>query len=119
MMYIVNELFIANNDIVELDRIENEYCLTNRSKWDGVMLKVKDKSVSVALVEFSGGCQFNATVRKEASDINKLYPSLKVMIDKTPESIPSKAYCTRYHSNYDILDLLNSNELLTHVCFRQ
>jgi hypothetical protein len=118
-MYIVNELFIANNDIVELDRIENEYCLTNRSKWDGVMLKVKDKSVSVALVEFSGGCQFNATVRKEASDINKLYPSLKVMIDKTPESIPSKAYCTRYHSNYDILDLLNSNELLTHVCFRQ
>lgn len=85
MIYIVNELFIANNDIIELEWIENKHCLTNRSKWDGVLIKVENKSVSVALVEFSGGCQFNVTARKEASDINKLYQGVKVMIDKIPE----------------------------------
>ncbi|KAI9260990.1 hypothetical protein EDC94DRAFT_520150, partial [Helicostylum pulchrum] len=55
--------------------------------------------VSVALVEFSGGSQFNATSKKEASDINKLYENLKVMIENIPESIPSKVYCVRYYDN--------------------
>jgi hypothetical protein len=103
IIFIVNELFIANNDVVELDWIENEYCMTSRSKWDGVLIKVDDKRVSVALAEFSGGCQFNATTSKEVSDINKLYQCLKLMIDKIPESIPPNVYCVRYYGNYTVV----------------
>lgn len=97
-IFIVNELFITNSDIMQLERLENDHCLTNRSKWDGMLFKADNKSVSLGLVAFSGGSpQFNATARKEASDVNKLYQSLKVVIDIPPESIPSEVYCIRYY----------------------
>lgn len=37
-IYVINQLFISNNDLVALDWIENEYCKTGRSKWDGIIL---------------------------------------------------------------------------------
>ncbi|KAG2234737.1 hypothetical protein INT48_000086 [Thamnidium elegans] len=38
-IYVINQLFISNNDFVNLDWIENEYGKISQSKWDGVILK--------------------------------------------------------------------------------
>ncbi|RCH81410.1 hypothetical protein CU097_003658 [Rhizopus azygosporus] len=55
IIFIVNQLFISNNDIIELDWLEREFFATDRAKWDGVLSKVENRSCSAGLIEFSGG----------------------------------------------------------------
>ncbi|OAD71242.1 hypothetical protein PHYBLDRAFT_170619 [Phycomyces blakesleeanus NRRL 1555(-)] len=63
---IINNLFFANNDIINLaciqkkkvillGRFEKEVWTAGNTKWDGVALAVKDKTVAPVLIEFSGG----------------------------------------------------------------
>jgi hypothetical protein len=40
MIYLVNQLFIANNDVIELGWLEREFYSIDRSKFDGVLFKV-------------------------------------------------------------------------------
>ncbi|KAI7906563.1 uncharacterized protein BX663DRAFT_496918 [Cokeromyces recurvatus] len=65
IIYIINQLFLADNDVVALDWIEKEYCQTGRCKWDGIIMKVNNKKISTVFVEFSGGIKVNATMKKE------------------------------------------------------
>ncbi|RCH80674.1 hypothetical protein CU098_005824 [Rhizopus stolonifer] len=92
IIYIMNQLFISNNDLVTLDWIENEYCKTGRSKWDGVILKVNDKKTSPALVEFSGGSKVNAIMNKEACDINKLSSNMVSIVADLPDNVYNAPY---------------------------
>lgn len=57
IIFIVNQLFISNNDIIELDWLEREFFATDRAKWDGVLIKVENRSCSAGLIEFSGEVQ--------------------------------------------------------------
>ncbi|KAL0075438.1 hypothetical protein J3Q64DRAFT_1646138 [Phycomyces blakesleeanus] len=52
---IINNLFFANNDIINLAWFEKEVWTAGNTKWDGVALAVKDKTVAPVLIEFSGG----------------------------------------------------------------
>lgn len=45
IIYLVNQLFIANNDVIELGWLEREFYSTDRSKFDGVLFKVGKKSI--------------------------------------------------------------------------
>ncbi|CEG63945.1 hypothetical protein RMATCC62417_01008 [Rhizopus microsporus] len=63
IIYIMNQLFLANNDLIDLDWIENESCQTGRRKWDGVILRASDKKYC----EFSGGTKANTTMNKGTS----------------------------------------------------
>lgn len=82
IIYLVNQLFIANNDVIELGWLEREFYSTDRSKFDGVLFKVGDKSISPGLIEFSGGINDKTPSRKNSNDIEKLYSSMiKVMKD--------------------------------------
>lgn len=65
-IYIIEQLFLANNNVVVLDWIENEYCQTSRCKWDGIIMKVNSKKVSIAFIEFSGGIKVNATMKMKS-----------------------------------------------------
>lgn len=95
-IYIINQLFLSNNDIVELAWLERECAATEKSKWDGVLFKIREKDVSVALVEFSGGSNDKTSTIKESSDIEKLYTKmLKVINDTDP--IPKALYCVRFY----------------------
>lgn len=51
IIYVINELFISNNDLVALDWIEHEYCKTGRRKWDGVILKVNNHQFLLNFLE--------------------------------------------------------------------
>lgn len=97
IIYVINQLFISNNDLVALDWIENEYCKTGRSKWDGIILKVNDKKTSPVLVEFSGGSKVNATMNKEAYDISKLYSNMISIIADLPDNISKTMFCARFY----------------------
>lgn len=99
IIYIINQLFLASNDVVVLEWIENMYCQTNRCKWDGVLLKTNDKKVSTALVEFSGGTKINATISKETSDISKLYSKMMSIITNLPHNIPKRTFCARFYGD--------------------
>jgi hypothetical protein len=55
IIFIVNQLFISNNDVIELDWLEREFFATDRTKWDGVLIKADNRSCSAGLIEFSGG----------------------------------------------------------------
>ncbi|KAI7858664.1 hypothetical protein BDC45DRAFT_425541, partial [Circinella umbellata] len=51
---ILNNLFLSNNDIIDLGWFEREIQTTSTTKWDGVAFAVKDKRITPVLVEFSG-----------------------------------------------------------------
>lgn len=75
-------MFIASNDVIELGWLEREFYSTDRTKFDGILFKVGNKSISPALVEFSGGLNDKTFSRKSSKDIEKLYRSMiKVMND--------------------------------------
>ncbi|KAI8988746.1 hypothetical protein BDB01DRAFT_719354, partial [Pilobolus umbonatus] len=62
-------LFLSNNDIIELGWLEREFYLTDRTNFDGVLFKAGDKSVSPTLVEFAGGVNDNTSPPKYTKDI--------------------------------------------------
>jgi hypothetical protein len=112
----MNQLFLANNDVVGLDRIENEYCQTSRCKWGGVIMKINNKKVSTVLIEFSSGTTVNATINKETSDISKLYYNMMNIIADLPASIPKKTFCARFYGNQIVISITcQHNELIMFI----
>lgn len=96
IIYIINQLFLANNDIIELGWLEREFYSTDRAKFDGVLFKVGDKTISPALIEFSGGLNDKTSQRKNSNDIEKLYRNLiKVMNNNKPNHM----FCIRCFGN--------------------
>lgn len=71
-----NQLFLANNDIVELGWLEWEYYSTGKTKWDGVLFHTNDLTISPGFVEFSGGVKDNTALTKERRDVSKLYTKM-------------------------------------------
>ncbi|KAG1459276.1 hypothetical protein G6F56_006198 [Rhizopus delemar] len=97
IIYIINQLFLANNDIIELGWLEREFYSTDRAKFDGVLFKVGDKTVSPAFIEFSGGLNDKTSQRKNSNDIEKLYRNLiKVMNDNKTNHM----FCIRCFDHY-------------------
>lgn len=69
-----------------------------KRKWDSVLLLVKDKNVSLILIEFSGGVSSNNTSIKKQSDTSKLYNMMKVF-EYLPETIKKQVFAIRFFSN--------------------
>lgn len=38
IIYIINQLFMSDNDLVQLDWLEHEFFATDKTKWDGVLI---------------------------------------------------------------------------------
>lgn len=92
IIFIVNQLFISNNDVIKLGWLEREFFSTDRTKFDGIIFKVGDKSIAPGLVEFSGGINDKTSSQKNAKDIEKLYTNMvKVMEDIKTD----KMFCMR------------------------
>ncbi|KAG1292475.1 hypothetical protein G6F66_006938 [Rhizopus arrhizus] len=64
IIFIVNQLFISNNDVIELDWLEREFFATDRAKWDGVLIKADNRSCSAGLIEFSGDTMIKPQIQK-------------------------------------------------------
>lgn len=64
IIFIVNQLFISNNDVIELGWLEREFFSTDRTKFDGIIFKFGDKSIAPGLVEFSGGINDKTSSQK-------------------------------------------------------
>jgi hypothetical protein len=75
IIYLVNQLLITNNDVIELGWLERELYSTDRSRFDGVFFNVGKKSISPGLIEFSGGINDKTSSRKNSKNIEKLYRS--------------------------------------------
>lgn len=107
IIYLVNQLFLPNNDIIELGWLERELYLTDRSKFDGILFKIRSKSVAPALIEFSGGINDRTSSRKNSNDIKKLYRNMtKIMKDTDTDQM----FCMRCYGNtmsYLILVILH------------
>ncbi|CAO3644771.1 unnamed protein product [Cunninghamella blakesleeana] len=97
--YILNQLFLSNNDIIQIGWIENEYCITGKRKWDGVAFLVSDKTISTLLIEFSGGINNNNMASKEKNDITKIYKNLLTMLKTIPNNVDQHVFCARYYDN--------------------
>ncbi|CEG83006.1 hypothetical protein RMATCC62417_16989 [Rhizopus microsporus] len=74
------QLFLPYNDIAEFDWMENEYCLTEKRKWHGVLFLVDDHLITTALVEFLGGLK-KVSRTEELSDIEKLYENMLKLLE--------------------------------------
>ncbi|KAI8880091.1 hypothetical protein K501DRAFT_255655 [Backusella circina FSU 941] len=98
IIFIVNQLFISNNDIIELDWLEREFFATDRTKWDGVLIKVENRSCSAGLIEFSGGCNDQTSSTKNQQDITKLYSKLMKVLDGQSSSAARQTFCMRYYN---------------------
>lgn len=84
------------NDIIELGWLEREFYLTDRTKFDGVLFKAGDKSVSSTLVEFAGSVNDNTSSLKNSNDIKKLYVNMiKIMKDTGAD----KMFCMRCYDH--------------------
>lgn len=92
IIYVVNQLFITSNDMIELGWLEREFCSTDRTKFDGIIFKVGNKSISPGLVEFSGGINDRTSSLKNTKDIEKLYSN---MIKAMEDSKADKMFCMR------------------------
>lgn len=96
IIYAVTQSFLSMNDIIELGWLEREFYLTDKTKFDGILFKVGDKSVPPALVEFAGGVNDNTSNLKNTSDIKKLYVNMvKIMKDTGADNM----FCMRYYGN--------------------
>lgn len=71
IIFIVNQLFMSDNDVIELGWLECEFFASEKSKWDGVLFKVGDKFCSTGLIEFSGGCNDRTPNCKNQHDVTK------------------------------------------------
>ncbi|KAI8082203.1 hypothetical protein BDF21DRAFT_338690, partial [Thamnidium elegans] len=98
IIFIVNQLFISNNDIIELDWLEREFFATDRAKWDGVLIKVENRSCSADLIEFSEGCNDQTSSTKNQCDITKLYSKLMKVLDGQSSSAARQTFCMRYYN---------------------
>lgn len=76
IIYLINQLFIAHNDIIELGWLEREFYTKDRTKFDEVLFKVGTKSISPALIGFSGGLNDKTSSRKNSKDIEKLHRNI-------------------------------------------
>lgn len=97
IIHIVNQLFIANNDIIELGWLEREFYATEKAKWDGVLFKVGNKSISPGLIEFSGGCNDKTSSNKNQRDITKLYSNMLQILKSLPSVTTAQICCIRYY----------------------
>ncbi|KAG1142859.1 hypothetical protein G6F37_012565 [Rhizopus arrhizus] len=79
-VFILNNLFLSNNDIVNLGWFEREIQTTGATKWDGMAFAIKDKKITPVLVEFSGGVKFNTTDKKERIKCQLLASTLNALI---------------------------------------
>lgn len=96
IIYLVNQLFIANNDAVELGWFEREFYATDRAKFDRILFKVGSKSVVPAFVEFSGGINDKTSSRKNSKDIEKLYRNMIKVVNDTDTD---RIFCMRCYVN--------------------
>ncbi|KAG1493576.1 hypothetical protein G6F46_008981 [Rhizopus delemar] len=55
IIFIVNQLFLPDNDIIEAGWLEREFYSTEKTKFDGILFKVGNKTIVAGLLEFSGG----------------------------------------------------------------
>ncbi|KAG2225697.1 hypothetical protein INT45_012169 [Circinella minor] len=88
-VFILNNLFLSNNDFVDLGctnalPILVPICLkeiqtTNTTKWDGVAFATKDKRITSVLVEFSRGVKYNTTDKKEQGDETKMVGIINIL----------------------------------------
>jgi hypothetical protein len=60
---------MSDNDVIELGWLECEFFASEKSKWDGVLFKVGDKSCSAGLIEFSEGCN-GRTSNQVVAEVN-------------------------------------------------
>lgn len=102
IIYIVNRLFMSNNDLIQLDWLEREFFATGRAKWEGVLIKVDSRSCSPGLIEFSGGCNVKTPSRKNQQDIIKLYSKMINILKKNPSDTADQTFCLRYYSKITI-----------------
>ncbi|KAG0959794.1 hypothetical protein G6F31_011298 [Rhizopus arrhizus] len=84
---ITNQLFLANNDIVELGWLERDYYSTEKTKWDGVLFHTNSHTISPGFVEISGGVKDNTTLTKERRDVSKLYTKMIGLIKSYPSTV--------------------------------
>ncbi|CAO3633513.1 unnamed protein product [Mucor fragilis] len=95
IIFIINQLFISNNDVIQLDWVEREFFATEKAKWDGALIKADSKCCSAGLIEFSGGLHDQTPSTKNNNDITKLYSKLiKVLNTQSPGT--SQTFCVRY-----------------------
>lgn len=87
--------------------MEREFYLTDKTKFDGVLFKASDKSVSPALVEFAGGLNDNTPSRKNSNDIKKLYENMIKMMQDTSAD---KMFCMRYYNHQIFFEKLIKHE---------
>ncbi|KAG1165208.1 hypothetical protein G6F36_013442 [Rhizopus arrhizus] len=97
--YMLNQLFLSHNDILEFGWIENECCTTGKTKWDGILFLVGDQNVTTTLVEFSGGLKQTSNT-KECKDILKLYRNLLKIVESIPSSMKKQAFCVRFYDEW-------------------
>ena len=64
VIYLVNQLFIVNNDVIELGWLEPEFYSTDRSQFGGVLFKVRKKSISPGLIDFQEGSMTKSHIKK-------------------------------------------------------
>ncbi|KAI8645556.1 hypothetical protein BD408DRAFT_338648, partial [Parasitella parasitica] len=96
-IYIVNQLFITNNDVIELGWLEREFCSTDRTKFDGIIFKIGNKSIAPGFVEFSGGINDKTSPLKYTKDNEKLYSNMiKAMVDIKTD----KMFCMRCYGHH-------------------
>jgi hypothetical protein len=113
IIFIVNQLFISNNDVIELDWLEREFFATDRTKWDGVLIKADNRSCSAGLIEFSGGGHNNQTSNtKNNRDITKLYSKLIKVLDAQSSSATLQTFCMRYYDKITIYPQVFYTQLL-------
>ncbi|PHZ10005.1 uncharacterized protein RHIMIDRAFT_293954, partial [Rhizopus microsporus ATCC 52813] len=95
-LLLVSQLFLPYNDIAEFDWMENEYCLTEKRKWHGVLFLIDDHLITTALVELSGGLK-KVSGTKELNDIEKFYENMLQLFDNIPESKQKRVFCARFY----------------------
>ncbi|CEG80787.1 hypothetical protein RMATCC62417_15073 [Rhizopus microsporus] len=95
---ILHNLFIACNDIIDMQWLEKQAALTGETKRDGVAFVIKNRVVTPHFVELSGGIDFNANSAKESVDEKKMMRQLvKLLKFKAEESEDPIQYYIRYY----------------------
>ncbi|KAG1152240.1 hypothetical protein G6F37_001049 [Rhizopus arrhizus] len=82
---IINQLLLADNDVIELGWLEREYYASSKTKWD-------DCRISPVFIEFSGGANDATAVEKERRDIIKLYSMMINVMDAYPSHAKKKIW---------------------------
>lgn len=88
IIYVVNQLFITNNNVIELGWFEREFCSTGRTEFDGIIFKVGNKLIAPGFVEFSGDINDKISSLKYTKYIGKLYSNMiKAMVDSKADKM--------------------------------